>query len=346
MAQNDLLGFVRLVTSYEVTGTPKTKWQGINWEEALSHFWGTPMPRLIYANAFGGGWVFHVVGGSDLRLKAVPPPGQGSIILRFQEDEVRVPPEIGVELDDSNWMPAISGGDDYFYCHLATVARNNPGTVMFFAAKPGLAMVPSDTHTLFKVSLQQKPVTSSTEIELDEGVKMGIIGRCRITLEPFSGTWDVANVSPTNIEVYRLDGATRVVPSIATGWNLHAYGWMLQSETESRLRSAKFLMLKTGTAPPFHYVGCFRKRDGRSGLGDQRNVSLCASGASQRNQRLFGLERQRQCWIRNGTTANFYDTSRNLDTTTSTPCTDRDNEGFPAGLGDHMSIYAGSWGNK
>lgn len=359
MAQNDLLGFERLIPSHEVTGHTTAPTDRKTWDEVLVDFWKTPLPRVIRAVWADGMWHFSAIGGTLPRLLPLPARAENLIILRFAADKYHMISTTQNSIKPGDWIHPLSpiDGPNRFPMHIASVKTNDFAVVFVSSTGTKMETEATDDKTLFQVVLEENPITSSIELQLDGDTKMKAVGRCTISLKPFASSWSVPDADPNRIQVFRLDGDTRVVPSLKSGWNLHAYGWMLQ--TAANFNTSKFLMSRMWdptnkkTFPePYHYVGCHAKKDGRAGVTDvnKRYVDDCgrdASGSSHKLRRLFGMEQQKDCWVATSTKEEFHE-SRNQDTETTSPCESVDNRGLPTGRQSAgiMSIYEGSWANS
>lgn len=347
---DDLQGFERLITNYDV------KWQmandnfviksADNWNNALQQFWSVPIPRIIRATFVDGKWVFAILGGSGVRLVAIPDM-TNIIFLRFKTDSTHIPPDVGNTLDSSNFGPparSVTSGNS-FYGHIVSMSLvSATGNYVSCLNESTMPTNLSDDRTLFRFVVNEGPVPVS-EVNLDGGTKMKTVARCRVSLQPYLSKWQVPNVDPNNLQIFQLNGDTRIAPSIQNGWNLHAYGWMIQ--TAANFNTPNFLMLKTNPLP-YVYIGCFDVQDGkRQGFSNDdkaaqnpRYVSLCAARVNGISK-VFGLEQTAQCWWPNGK-GDFYDAKNNKDTDKTAGCTYVDNRGFPAGDNGKMSIYQSS----
>jgi hypothetical protein len=254
MRKDDLALFLKLRwNNYEYAkGSNDNVVPTKSWAEACTALWLYNQPRIIVATfAVNGKWSFEVVYGAGVSLspiQAANPPLR--YIFRYAEDTTLVPvraPTAAAAVSPAAWipsMPSIPAPDSPCECAIVNTCRNN-GVLLFLGASPETCkpVSPLDTTTerpIFLVTPLANPDNTPSSLPMQgttlnpktgENTVVQAQGSCRISIAPISTStpWNWKDTPANELYVYRVDGDSRLMPDPANVWNLHAYGWMLQS---------------------------------------------------------------------------------------------------------------------
>ena len=224
------------------------------WALACERFWTQPRPRAIVATAPAsatGLWLFRVEAGTGLRIAqtdVAQPPLR--YILRYVDDASTLGGHLSVTPATLQWRaasPPLPGPTSPFECMLVSAARNiGADTGMIYlgpsaAASRVIALNDLVERPVFAVRPNggvsrigaELPMKGTNLTSAGESVNARSAGTCRVAVGPSpSGpvwTWGWDDVAANDVAVHRLDGDRALMADHASGWNLHAYGWMMQS---------------------------------------------------------------------------------------------------------------------
>jgi len=319
---NDLLGFEILNGHYVSSGTPEKTAAASSWGDAVDKLWTVPKPRMIVSQFLKStkNWEFRVVGGSQLKIQSRP-DGDTELrhILRFAGDKGDyVVSAVGTTIADGSWVSAFPQPQMSFEAVIASgmdwPGRNYIGLLghhvtgsLFF---PKLR---SRNCASFVITMKAYPSNSPARLSLGEHIlpaargATGIqsVGKCDISIFPWNHRHSWTETMDT-IHVYRLDGDSLLMPNPADGWNLHAYGYMIQASGVGLTGSSKFLQCGHIHTPgeeteyAVSWVGCYSdtNNDRKRGFGGSRETEACIKKVfdSNPNSSLFGIHRGEVCW--------------------------------------------------
>ena len=358
---NDLLGFEILNGHYVSSGTPEKTAAASSWGDAVDKLWTVPKPRMIVAQFLKStkNWEFRVVGGSQLKIQSRP-DGDNELrhILRFAGDKGDyVVSAVGTTIADGSWVSAFPQPQMTFEAVIAS-GVNMPGLnyIGLLGHGPsGSFYFPKMTTrscASFVITMKAYPSNNPARLSLGEHIlpaargATGIqsVGKCDISIFP----WDHPNVRSDTIHVYRLDGDTLLMPNPADGWNLHAYGYMIQASGAGLTGSSKFLQLQficglaigggTGDEQAVSWVGCYSdtNSDRKRGFGGSHEPEVCIKDVvvSNPNSSLFGIHRGEKCWAQH-TQGDKYAGGKRPDT----ECSFVSKKGLNSGADGKLAVY-------
>lgn len=316
---NDLLGFELLLGHYISTGTPEKQAAAIEWGDAVDKLWTVPKPRIIVSEFVKSkkSWEFRVIGGSQVKISSRPDgDNEHRYILRFAGDRGdQVVNAVGTTIADGSWVSAYRPVGKSFDCIIASCcSRENVHWVAYLGAGfessgviQGWDFQWCDPLT---VTMRGEPSNQRSTLTLqshslpsgNNATSVKTVGTCDVSLNPVMNyhagrTWNHNGIRNDTVHIYRLDGDSLLMPDYNNGWNLHAYGWMIQAAGPDTTGSNKFLQVHHFHRRPFSWIGCRSESGRKRGLGD-REIEDCQDYAyfQNPNSRIFGMNKGYQCW--------------------------------------------------